>query len=270
MNDRRTHPRIAFGLPVMAVPVLPDGSPDGEHRVSGVALDLSRGGMQVKLPAKANGFREGMSFAIGVEQPGGRVAYEGLIVRHLREGSSGELALGGRFDGPAHRLLRRETRLPRLDRDSLRYEVNLPAGWEKLGIVKPVLLDQVEVCPHCGALPTFRGGCRSCGSGRVVREKLMHHFACAHVDAVEHFEATPGSGDWVCPKCRTRKLVVGSDYEYLETFRCLDCSWSDSDPLRIGHCLGCGHRFPATESAVKTLVGFDADRFDPLAFLAAP
>ena len=42
---------------------------------------------------------------------------------------------------------------------------------------------------------------------------MIHHFACAHVGPLREFEGAEGL---TCPKCLTKKLVVGADYEFLD------------------------------------------------------
>ncbi|MBI1337545.1 MAG: hypothetical protein GC164_11345 [Phycisphaera sp.] len=266
MNDRRIHPRFRLDRPVVVLPVLPDGSPDVEHASKGATLDVARGGLQLDIEARA-ALREGASLAVGVEQAGGGVAYEGVVVRHIRQ-RNGHVAFGGVFAGDAHRLLETGSRLPAFSPDKLAYD--LPGSnqvydkWAQAGVLKPVLMDHVQVCPRCGGLPTFRMGCRRCGSGRLVEDQLIHHFACANVDLASKYEV---DGMLKCPKCRTKKLVVGSDYEYLTTHRCLACRWSDYEPTRVGHCLRCSLRFAGHEAVERELVGYDAQRLDVLALL---
>src|SRR5204863_524990 len=77
--------------------------------------------------------------------------------------------------------------------------------WVEVGVLTPVLWDRIQVCPRCHGMPRYRKGCRSCGSVKVTNERLIHHFACAHVAPVSDFEK---SGELVCPKCRMRRMIV--------------------------------------------------------------
>ena len=64
------------------------------------------------------------------------------------------------------------------------------------------------------------------GSVKVTNERLIHHFACAHVAPVSDFEK---GGELVCPKCRMRRMIVASDFEYANgPYRCADCHRSHS------------------------------------------
>jgi hypothetical protein len=97
---------------------------------------------------------------------------------------------------------------------------------------------------------------------------MIHHFACAHVGPVADFETPQGL---VCPKCRTRHIIVGADFEYLTgQYRCLDCGTSDTELEAIGHCLRCGLRFPGYQSAIHEIKAFHARRLDPLDLVSPP
>ena len=118
-----------------------------------------------------------------------------------------------------------------------------------------VLLDRVWVCPQCHALPSFRPACPCCGSARVERDSLMHHFACAYVGQVSEFRVT-SEGGLACPKCCAQRLIVGTDCESLHgPHRCNDCDWSPQELEIIGHCLKCGLRFPAHQAHLEDIVG---------------
>lgn len=147
---------------------------------------------------------------------------------------------------------------PVFDPKSLKFNYGVPSpmlrAWQDNGTLQKVLLDSVQVCPKCRALPSFRFGCASCGSGCVTNERLIHHFACAHVAQIDAFD---NNGRIACPKCRMVNLIVGSDFEYLTgPYRCLDCQWSAAELEHIAHCLACNYRFPASESVVENLVAY--------------
>ena len=153
---------------------------------------------------------------------------------------------------------------PMFDPHSMQFHFGIAApmlrAWEEDGTLEKVVLDRVQLCPQCHAVPTFRFGCPCCGSGRVLNDRLIHHFACAHVAAVEGFEHEE---ELVCPKCLVRSLVVGADFEYLNgPYRCLDCEWTAVELEHIGHCLNCGYRFPAPQSFVQDLVGYHGRRLE--------
>ena len=161
--------------------------------------------------------------------------------------------------------------MPVFDPHSLKFNYGLPAtllrAWASDGTLRKVLLDRVQVCPQCRSVPTFRFGCSACGSGCVTNDRMIHHYACAHVGAAQDFDE---DGELVCPKCRMRRLVVGADFEHLTgPYRCLDCGWSAAELEHVAHCLGCGFRFPANQAVIEDLVGFHAHRLDSLGAISA-
>jgi hypothetical protein len=197
----------------------------------------------------------------------------GIEVRHQEPGGSGTVHVGARFGGLGEEILRAENLTPTLRPDSMQYALGFPGTvlekWAEAGILQPGPADQVEVCPSCQAIASFRKGCPGCGSARVVCDQFIHHFPCAHVGPVSTFEGS--QGELICPKCRTRRLVVGSDYEYLAgPYRCADCPWSDTELEHVGQCVRCQFRFPASQAEVLDLRGYHAHRLDPLAFLPHP
>jgi transposase-like protein len=192
-------------------------------------------------------------------------------VRRAEQQESGSILLGADFGGPAADVLSAGSLVPSFDQNLLAF--TLPDApvvydtWAAAGVMQKVLLDKAMVCPQCGALPTFRNACRKCGSGRVTNDRLIHHFACAHVDFVCEFET--GDGQLVCPKCRLKKLVVGSDFEFLiGEYRCQSCAWRDSDIQLYGHCLRCNNGFESHQAREQELHQYHVHRLDPLAVTA--
>jgi ribosomal protein L40E len=208
---------------------------------------------------------------VGVECPDGTLCYAGMEVCHTSQRDPGRLRVGGRLGGRGEQILDAACHPTVFDSTSIRLSrpvsEDVLQAWCEVEVLTPVVLDSVQVCPRCRALPTFRPGCRSCGSGRVVGEQLIHHFACAYVAPIADFERPEGL---VCPKCRARKLVVGSDYEYqIGATRCPDCQWHGAEPQQVGQCLMCHFRFPGGQALRLELKGYHVHRLDPLAFIAA-
>src|SRR5262249_53790826 len=150
-----------------------------------------------------------------VQGPTQPLGCAGLEARHTRRVAPGRIEMGGSFGGLGHEILRPENLVPTFHPPTLELSLGLPTEllerWERIGVLSSYLYDRVELCPQCHALPTFRQGCPRCGAARLTNERLIHHFACAHVGLVADFEV---DGELVCPKCRTRQLVVGADYDY--------------------------------------------------------
>ncbi len=264
--ERRKHPRYPICRPVLAVPVMPDLTPDWESHAEGYSVDLSKGEMRFEIPPDRRLSSE--RILVGVECDAGKMAFAAADVRYRQDGTTG-IAVGVQFSQGDRDWIREENLTPAVDPQSFRFATKLPddvlAEWCYLGVMRPVLLDWVLVCPQCQAIPTFRTGCRNCGSSHLADCRLIHHFACAHVGYVTDFER---DGEIVCPKCRTRKLVVGTDFEYLTgPYRCLDCNWSNAEVEQVSQCLACGLRFPAHQAHEIELIGYHVHRLDPLALL---
>jgi hypothetical protein len=266
-SDLRRFPRHILHQPLVGIPILPDGSPDWEHRRSGRSVNLSLGGMGVEFDC-ADGWNAG-EMVVVIQGPASPLGCAGLEIRHTRRIASGGLEIGGQFGGLAQEILRSENLIPTFHAPSLQFSPGLPADmlerWEQIGVLSSYVYDRVQLCPECRGLPTFRQGCPRCGAARLTNERLIHHFACAHVGAMADFEA---DDELVCPKCRTRRLVVGADYEYMKgPYHCLECHWSDMELEPVGQCIRCGFRFPGYQAHVEELRAYRANQLDILAIL---
>jgi hypothetical protein len=264
--ERRQQPRYLIARPVLVVPVLPDLSPDWQLHAEGVSVDVSEGGMRFQIPtAHRFGTKRLM---IGVETDTEEMHFAAAEVRN-RQTQDSCTSVGAMFSRGEQDWLREEKTMPTLSPSTFRYETKIPpdvlAKWCTLGIMRPVLLDRLVVCPECKAIPTFRTGCPNCGSSRLASAQLIHHFACAHVGLVPDFVQ---AGEVACPKCRTRNLVVGTDFEYLQgPQRCIDCNWSGSKLVQVAQCVMCGLRFPGHQAEEMELIGYHVHRLDPLALV---
>ncbi len=267
--DQRAHRRFPMVKSLVAIPVSQDGVLDTNCTFDGLTSDVSQGGLGLELnTSDPVPYR---SFLVGIETEDGGVRCAGVSVRYAAPSSRTGFRCGTEFGGMAQQILSAEGLTHRFDRQSMTYRLpfdpNTYAAWQDAGVLKPVLLDVVQVCPKCYGLPTVRRACGACRSARVTSDKLIHHFACAHVDFIHEFEQSDGL---LCPKCRTDKLIVGSDFEYLAgQFRCLDCSWVGSELEEVGHCLRCDYRFSLNEAYEQELVSYHVERLDPLALVAA-
>jgi hypothetical protein len=266
--DPRQEPRLPVRVPVIAVPVLPDGAPDWDHRVTGKSSDFSSAGMGMVIDSAVE--LSTSSLVLLLQQPDGSLCCGGLEVLHNTTIAQGA-RLGGRFGGFADQLLRPESLTPAFQPMSLAFALPFPEEvldkWAQIGVLQPYLWDRVALCPKCRGLPTFRDACANCGSVSLTTEKLIHHFACAHMD---HADTFGDQEDLVCPKCRQSALVIGADYEYVTgPYRCQDCHWTNMELEHVAQCLKCRLRFPGYQAYEQDLRGYRAHRLDPLAFLPA-
>ena len=132
------------------------------------------------------------------------------------------------------------------------------AAWRNDESVTRIDLDRILVCPCCSGVPTFRMGCGCCGSAMTEPDTLIHHYACAYIGAEAEFRK---GHELVCPKCRQKDLISGSDFEtVLGGHMCADCHSRISQPELIGHCLSCQHRFPADQAVTIQLTAFHVHR----------
>jgi TackOD1 domain-containing protein len=266
-NERRRFPRSFMEHSWTVIPTFPDGAPNQMHRMQGTGLNLSPDGIGLDLPFQ--GDLPGNGLVVLVESGMGVAKCAGLELIHAQQVEPGVLRIGGRFGGIARQLLDPENLLPKFDLKSMKFVLGFSEEvlnqWVELGVLKARVTDRVQLCPKCHGLPSFRQGCARCGSAWITNDRLIHHFACAHVGHADEFEV---GRDLVCPKCRTTRLVVGADYEWLTgPFHCLDCQWSDTVLEQVAQCLRCGFRFPGHRAFEQELRGYDVNRLDPLALL---
>src|SRR5262249_51068553 len=156
-TEDRGGPCPRSGQRLLAVPVLPDGSPDWEHRLTGVLRNLNAEGAIVELDSPAD--LPAAELVLVLPDPGdGPARCAGLVrARAARGGAPARGAgMGGRpplrrgpdqlegrgpFGGLANALLRPETRLPRLRPEPLAFAPAFPESvlqkWAKVGILRP-------------------------------------------------------------------------------------------------------------------------------------
>lgn len=142
---------------------------------------------------------------------------------------------------------------PRLVDFSYQYPLNeeMLNSFVKQGVLKRTIIDNVLVCPSCESLATFRPGCPNCGTSHYVRDELIHHFFCGHIDFSYNFL----DEDVVtCKKCKRSDLIINSDYDVTSGMcRCTQCDWKGNEAKMVGDCLACDTRFLLTESKQKYL-----------------
>jgi hypothetical protein len=253
---------------VVIIPVREDTGPDWNGRRMGVTVELDAEHVVFDIDGDDALVTRGA--VMGLERDNGRLEYAAVEILAQTRESTVRFRVEGRWGGLASWVLSADCLSPKLSTECLEYQPPrlgpVVDEWVRAGVLLPVLMDRVSVCPRCGALPTFRPGCPRCGSARSSQGRMIHHFACAHVGPADEFESTVGLK---CPKCRMGPLVVGTDFEHeLGPHTCTDCHWQGGEPEWLGQCVRCSHRFPASESSLVDLVGYDVPRLDLVALLA--
>jgi DNA-directed RNA polymerase subunit RPC12/RpoP len=129
--------------------------------------------------------------------------------------------------------------IPQLDWDTKHSRQVLDALVRK-GYLTAELTDKVIVCNTCGSGNIrIRKTCPECSSLRLHKEALIEHFACGAVERQSAFETK--TGDLVCPKCKAKLNLIGSDYRMLPpAYKCANCSSLNSEPQLIIKCDDCG------------------------------
>jgi len=106
------------------------------------------------------------------------------------------------------------------------------------GILKRSFFDRLLRCPRCQSInlrPSTH--CPKCGSGDIVRGRILEHLACNYVGVEEEFAT---GGRYICPKCKLELRTVGADYLSRGVLhKCRDCSEIFSAPLLKWRCLKC-------------------------------
>ena len=106
------------------------------------------------------------------------------------------------------------------------------------GICTRVIAQRVRACPACSCHQLVYGEtCARCHSLDFVRETMIHHFACAHVDTLQNFRRGDGL---VCPKCTKTLHQIGRDYEKPSgCYICRSCSFISAETSIQARCLAC-------------------------------
>lgn len=266
-ENKRQNARYEISKSVICFPILASREVSATEAMVGIAINIGINGMKL-LVDSLQPFN-GMELLIGVEwKPGEYRFVSGVIVATRRAGETAFEA-GVEFRGYMHEVIGCEQIMPVLDTERMRFNLPYPepmlASLCKVGAAVSLEMDSVLLCPNCHGIPTFRYGCSLCLSNNVKASKMIHHFACANVDFVENFEM---DNELCCQKCRTRRMIIGSDYEYLDgPSMCYDCGQANLEKIQIGHCLSCEHRFPIETAYHMDIVGYSVKRLDILHFI---
>jgi hypothetical protein len=113
----------------------------------------------------------------------------------------------------------------------------------KAGILERVFSEKYIYCPQCKSLNLTPGYyCVKCGSGRIVRGRILVHTVCQYAGVEEEFTR---SGKQVCPKCYQELRTSGQDFTSLGVLRkCRDCGEVFGHPAIKWRCLKCGAVVP--------------------------
>ena len=266
--DRRVAARYLLTRPVLVIPMLPNQYPDALGQTEAVTVDISTTGLSMLIPQTEH--LPSHHWVVGIEAENQRLHFASCELRNAVLTNEG-LRLGLRFLFGERDLLSEGNLVPRLNpltyRLETKYDATALRRWEELGVMVHRPWNRVKVCPDCQAVVATSSGCRECGSPHLRPTQLIHHFACGHIGFVDDFDQ---HGQVVCPKCRTRSLVIGADYEVLDgPYDCQDCGYQGTEWVLAANCLACELRFPLERAVDLDLMAYDVERLDTLAFLDA-
>jgi DNA-directed RNA polymerase subunit RPC12/RpoP len=138
-------------------------------------------------------------------------------------------------------------------------------------IVNKSFFDRLIRCPRCqGVNLRPSSHCPKCGSGYVVRGRILEHFACKYIGVEEEFAA---KGKYICPRCRMELRTIGADYRSQGVlYKCHDCSEVFNVPFIKWRCLKCSSL--VTEDEVGEVIiysySFDESKRNWLEFELQP
>jgi ribosomal protein S27E len=126
------------------------------------------------------------------------------------------------------------------------------------GILKRSFFDRLLRCPRCQSInlrPSTH--CPRCGSGDIVRGRILEHLACSYVGVEDEFAA---KGKYICPKCKLELRTVGADYLSRGVLRkCRDCGEIFSAPLLKWRCLKCSSLLTEDEVGEVNIYAYTLD-----------
>ncbi len=271
--DRRTGARYLLTRPLLAIPVLQDGTPDRAGIRDAFSVDFASGGIGFQISNHAG--IPSRNWILGVECDvedglGERFHFSNVLVRNISYPQGG-VRMGTQFQSAEFDLLQPENLMPTLCSQTGRFRNRLSdralEQWMEIGVLHKRLLHRIQTCPECKAVASNGRGCRECGSPEIHFHELIHHYACAHVGRAEDFQREDGLA---CPKCLQHSLVAGVDFELIHSqYECNQCRFEGSQLAEVGTCLQCRLRFPSHLAIEEEVYGYDVDRLDVLALLNA-
>lgn len=116
------------------------------------------------------------------------------------------------------------------------------------GILRRSYFDRLLRCARCQSInvrPSTH--CPKCGSGDIVRGRILEHLACNYVGVEDEFTT---KGKYICPRCKLELRTVGADYVSRGVLRkCRDCNEIFVAPMLKWRCLKCSSL--ADEDAIQ-------------------
>ncbi len=113
------------------------------------------------------------------------------------------------------------------------------AGLQLKGMVSARLSDRLLLCKFCRS-PNLRTRrlCPTCKSIDLTKHPVIEHLACGLIDKQDAFQI---GADLVCPRCKAKLIMLGSDYRSLSyMYSCQECGGLTRDLETSLVCNLCG------------------------------
>ena len=123
------------------------------------------------------------------------------------------------------------------------------------GLLERQFDDKILFCQHCQS-PNLRPSlrCPKCGSGNIVKGRILEHFACSNIGLEDEYMA---AGKYICPRCKKELRSLGNDYRSLGVnYKCNNCSEIFSEAALKWQCLKCMAFFAESEIKETTLYSY--------------
>ena len=123
------------------------------------------------------------------------------------------------------------------------------------GVLQARFYDRLIFCPVCNSMnlrPSKR--CPKCGSGNVVKGRIIEHFVCGKNGLEDEFIA---GGKYICPHCRKPLKFLGTDYRSIGVnHKCNHCGVLFADISFKWQCLKCSVYFADDEARQQTVFSY--------------
>ena len=235
-DDRRAAARHQCSIPLVVIPVGDDLRPGSVHWADATTVDVSLSGLGFihNSATPINSSR----IVVGAEVASGRRAFATVQIESQASLEDGRHRIGGSWQiGTDKDFLGADRLTPRIDGQTLTFKYGWPRplldAWSEVGVLRQYLIDRILVCGTCGAMPSFRFGCNTCGSGRIHRDQV----------------------------------IESETNEPMTRYECFDCGSRGLDPKISALCHLCNQRFDQENADEQVLYAYHVDRLDPLAMI---
>jgi len=122
-------------------------------------------------------------------------------------------------------------------------------------ILQKYLIDTTPTCSKCEHSSFHLVYlCPFSQHSTLERGIMIEHFRCGHTDFETNFRS---GSELICPKCRLRLKVIGTDYRKIEnSFQCIGCGRKFSIPKSQYQCANCGWSNYENDLVMQPIYGY--------------